>query len=161
MAVEASLVLGGERVDDVGYCWNSEVGVKLSVPNIPRGSSDDVEYFVLETLYRGSVTGKKKTIFSKISTKNNFWGAWPFWGSGVSNDKNKCYRFFFGGGNEVPNTVFKFFPQNPHTVVWLKLKKLVVGTHFVPYLRFYWADCFQKQLSSPMSEPAPTMWISW
>ncbi len=32
---------------------------------------------------------------------------------------------------------------------------------FSLYQWFYWANCFQKQLSSPMSKPAPTMWISW
>ncbi len=57
MVVEASLVLGDKRVDDIGYCWNSEVGVKLSVPNVPWDSGDNTEHFVLETLYRGSVTG--------------------------------------------------------------------------------------------------------
>ncbi len=53
-----------------------------------------------------------------------------------------------------------FFLKKTH-IVWLKPEKPVLRTHFPPYLWFYWSYCFQKQESSPMSGPAPTMWISW
>ncbi len=39
------------------------------------------------------ISFSKKTIFSKITVKNNFWGHDHFWGNGASDDKNK-YNLF-------------------------------------------------------------------
>ncbi len=61
---------------------------------------------------------------------------------------------------DISNRVLDFFWELPHTI-WLKHEKLVLVAHFPLYLWFYWTDYFQKQKDSPMSGPAPTMWISW
>ncbi len=70
---------------------------------------------------------------------------------------------FEGMGRRTTKINTTFFLGNegkPYTIR-LKPEKLVFRVHFHPYLWFYWARCFQKQWGSPMSESAPTMWISW
>ncbi len=53
----------------------------------------------------------KKSIFSKITVKNNFWGMTIFQKTG---DRTTKMNITFSMGNGVPNTVLKFFPQKAH-----------------------------------------------
>ncbi len=59
----------------------------------------------------------KKTIFPKITAKNNFWGTWPF-----LRERGNEYNFFCEKwGTEY---CLSFFPQKPHTG-WMKAEKPV------------------------------------
>ncbi len=85
---------------------------------------------------------KEKTIFSKITAKNYFWGRDHFWGNWVSDHKNK---YNFSCVEIVYQIQFlKFFLKNPHNV-WLKPKKLVLGTFF-PASVVLWGQLFPKTI---------------
>ncbi len=100
---------------------------------------------------------KKKTIFFKITLKNNFWRHGQFSGNGAPDDKNE-YNLFYGKcGTEYGFVVFS--SRNPHTA-WMKAKNWF-WAHFIPYQWFYQVDCFEKQQVSLMCGSSPSMWISW
>ncbi len=75
------------------------------------------EYFLLNHFFQ-----KKKTIFSKVTTKSYFWGHDHFWGKRALDSKNECYLFLGEIGYRIQFS--SFFFKKPHTVR-LKLEKLV------------------------------------
>ncbi len=83
-------------------------------------------------------TFSKKTIFSKISAKNYFWGAWPFLRERRADDKNECnlfFFFFFWKIGYPPNTQTKFLSFFSKTPISSDLnpKNLFWG-HIFPHI---------------------------
>ncbi len=76
----------------------------------------------------------KRTIFSKITLNNNFWGHDNFSGKGASDDKNEYITFSMGNG--VPNIVLKFFLQKSSYQLNEGQKAGFAGKIF-PYQWFY------------------------
>ncbi len=70
---------------------------------------------------------KQNTISSKITTKNNFWGTWPFLRQ--SRRRTTEMSWTFSVKNGIPHTVHKFFLWKiPYRLN--ESKKLILGAHF-------------------------------
>ncbi len=75
-------------------------------------------------------TFSKKSIFSRITVKNDFGRHDHFWGNGVL-DVTNIYNLSFG--KWVPNTVFKFFSSKTPIPLDLKSKNWFCG-HIFPHI---------------------------
>ncbi len=92
-------------------CEKSFVGGRDHFEKGVAGDKNQYEHFARNEILNifHLTIFSRKTIFSKITKKNNFREEWPFL-QGMGRWMTKM-NTTFSAGNRVPTTAFKFFPQ--------------------------------------------------
>ncbi len=78
-------------------------------------------------LYNSLSNKKNEQYFPKLTAKNYFWGAWPFFREWNVGEQKMNITFSWGVRYRI--WLRKFCLKQPHTG-WMNAKKPVLGTHF-------------------------------